>query len=303
MPERNLKQATLIPSAVAILNPRGTAPGWWVERDGTVIVAMPGPPAEMSGMWANEVVPRLQQRPTGTIIVSRTLKTVGVGEGSVDEMLGDLLRGTNPTLGVYAKADGVHVRLTAKADTEAHAYQLIHPVEERVHEIFGPAVWGADDATLAGALGDLLRERRLSLAVMESCTGGLLATTLTEGAGASDFFRGGLVTYTAESKQRYGVPAETLLTHGVVSEETARAMASAVRRELHADIGVGITGVAGPDPHASKSVGTVHVAVETAQQSAHTLMTFRQSREAIRRRAVTTALTLLRRAALGDLPK
>lgn len=302
MPERNLKQATLIPSAVALPNPRGTAPGWWVERDETVIVAMPGPPAEMSGMWANEVKPRLAQRPTGTIIVSRTLKTVGVGEGSVDEMLGDLLRGTNPTVGVYAKADGVHVRLTAKAGTEAQAYARIDPVEEQVRNIFGPAVWGADDATLAGALGDLLRELQLSLAVMESCTGGLLATTLTESAGASDFFRGGLVTYTAEAKQHYGVPAETLRTHGVVSEETARAMASAVRRELQADIGVGITGVAGPEPHEGKPVGTVHVAVETAQQSAHTLMTFRQSREAIRRRAVTTALTLLRRAALGDLP-
>ena len=116
-PERNVKQAMLIPSARAIPNPRGTAPGWWVEKDGRIIVAMPGPPPELERMWEVEVAPRLAQLGTGEVIVSRTLKTIGIGEGHLDETLGELLKSQNPTIGVYAKPDGVHVRLTAKAAT------------------------------------------------------------------------------------------------------------------------------------------------------------------------------------------
>lgn len=301
MPEKNIKQATIIPSGEAIENPRGTAPGWWVEKAGTVVVAMPGPPAEMTGMWERDVAPRLQRMHTGTVIVSRTLKTVGIGEGTVDDMVGPLLASANPTIGVYAKRDGVHLRLTAKAGTESEAYAVIRPVEEEVRALFGTAVWGADEETLEGSVGDLLKERGLTVAVMESCTGGLLASTLTDVAGSSEYFAGGLVAYTADLKQRYGVPSAVILEHGVVSEETARAMAAAVRLELGADIGVGITGVAGPDPHGGQPVGTTHIGVEAPGSSAHAGYVFAQTREAIKRRAVTTALLLVRRAALGEL--
>ena len=301
MPERNLKQATIIPSGEIIPNPRGTAPGWWVEKDGGIIVAMPGPPAEMSGMWANEIAPRLADRSDDDVIISRTIKTVGIGEGHVDEMVSPLLKSANPTIGVYSKGDGIHLRLTAKATTEADAYALIHPVEGEIRGLFGTAVWGADDDTLAGGVIDLLKQRDLSVAVMESATGGLLASTLTDVPGASEVFRGGLVTYSEETKIRYGVPAEMILDNGVVSEQTAVGMASAVRSELEADIGLGITGVAGPDPHDRQPVGTIHIGVETPTGRSHTEYVFAQTREAIKRRAVTTCLLLIRRAALGEL--
>jgi nicotinamide-nucleotide amidase len=300
MPEKNITQATVIPSGEAIPNPRGTAPGWWVERDGKIVVAMPGPPAEMTGMWDNDVALRLRERSHEEVIVSRTIKTVGVGEGTVDEMAGPLLKSANPTIGVYAKRDGVHLRLTAKAPDEAAAELLIHPVEQQIRELFGTSVWGTDDDTLQGSIGDLLKTNGMTIAVMESCTGGLLASTLTDVAGSSSYFMGGLVTYSEEAKQRYGVPAEVILEHGVVSEETARAMAHAVREEMGADIGVGITGVAGPEPHGGKPVGTTHIGIETPTDSAHAGYVFAQTREAIKNRAVTSSLTLIRRAALGE---
>ncbi|MCZ6706421.1 MAG: competence/damage-inducible protein A [Chloroflexi bacterium] len=301
MPEKNVKQATVIPSGEAIPNPRGTAPGWWVEKDGTILVAMPGPPAEMTGMWDNEVAPRLRERSTGTIIVSRTLKTIGIGEGTVDDTVGPLLTSTNPTIGVYAKRDGVHLRVTAKANTKAEASALIQPAEDRIRELFGSAVWGADDDTLQASVGALLKQQGLTIAVMESCTGGLLASTLTDVPGSSEYFKGGLVTYSEATKRQYGVPAHVIEQYGVVSEETAAAMATAVRSELGADIGVGVTGVAGPDPHGGQPVGTTIIALESPAGTASANYVFAQTREVIKARAVTTALLLVRRAALGEL--
>ena len=300
MPEKNIKQATVLPSGEAVPNPRGTAPGWWVERDRKSVVAMPGPPAEMTGMWDDDIAPRLRERSNREVIVSRTIKTVGVGEGTVDEMAGPLLKSANPTIGVYAKRDGVHLRLTAKAADEATAKRLIHPVEQRLRELFGSAVWGINDDTLQESIGDLLKSNNLTIAVMESCTGGLLASTLTDVAGSSGYFMGGLVTYSEETKMRYGVPGEVIREHGVVSEQTARAMAHAARKEMGADIGVGVTGVAGPAAHGGKTIGTTHIGIETPTDSAHAGYVFAQTREAIKNRAVTSSLTLIRRAALGE---
>jgi nicotinamide-nucleotide amidase len=144
MPERNVKQCWLIPSAHAIPNPRGTAPGWWAERDGKIIVAMPGPPSEMHRMWEQEVAPELIRRQPGTVLITRTLKTTGIGEGNVDEMVSPLLKSSNPSIGIYARADGVQLRIAAKAPTADQARELIAPVEEEARRILGPAVWGAD---------------------------------------------------------------------------------------------------------------------------------------------------------------
>ena len=301
MSERNLKQATLIPSAQAIPNPRGTAPGWWVEKAGVVLVALPGPPAELVPLWNEAVAPRLQERAGDAVIVSRTLKTAGISEGTVDERVGALLKSANPTIGVYARPDGVHLRLTAKAADPAAAYRLIRPLEEEVRQRFGSALWGADDDTLPGAVGDLLKEKRLSVAVMESCSGGLLAGGLTEIPGSSAYFKGGVVAYTAEAKQAFGVPGATILARGVVSEATARAMAAAARQRFQADIGVGLTGVAGPEPHGGRPVGTIHIGIETPTASAHSGYLLAQTRALIRNRAVMMALLLIRRAAQGEL--
>jgi nicotinamide-nucleotide amidase len=300
MPERNLKQAWLIPSARAIPNPRGTAPGWWVERNGKSIVAMPGPPAEMTRMWDAEVEPELRRRPTGVVLIARTLKTSGIGEGSVDEMLSPLLKTTNPSIGVYARADGIHVRIAAKAHDRAEALEMIEPVEEEARRILGPAVWGADDDTFESMVGRLLLDRGLTLAVMESCTGGLLADVITNVPGSSRYFRGGVVAYATDIKVAMGVDPSVIEEHGVISAEMAAAMAEAARLRLGADMGIGITGVAGPDPQDGAAVGQVHVAVADALGPPATMSyVFAQSREAIKRRAVTSAMTLLRRRLLA----
>ncbi len=299
MPEGNVKQAALIPSARAIPNPRGTAPGWWVERDGRILVAMPGPPVEMERMWEKEVAPRLAQISTGGLIVSRTLKTAGIGEGAVDEMVSPLLKSTNPTMAVYARPDGVHLRITAKAATAAEAQRLIAPMEDEARRILGQAIWGADDETLEAVVGAMLRERGLSLATMESCTGGLLASTITDVAGSSSYFRGGFVAYTAEMKIALGVDGDLVRRHGVVSAEVAQDMARAARERLEADYGIGITGVAGPEPLEGKPVGTVHIGLNDGLASQVVSYTFAQSRAAIKWRAVTTAVALLRRAVLA----
>ncbi|MCY3568921.1 MAG: CinA family nicotinamide mononucleotide deamidase-related protein, partial [Chloroflexi bacterium] len=175
MPAQNVKQATIIPSGESIPNPRGTAPGWWVEKDGAIVIAMPGPPAEMTGMWENDVAPRLKSRSDGTVLISRTLKTTGLGESMLDELLGDLRHAEDPTVGVYHKADGVHVRLASKASYEDIARERIAPAEQQIRSMLGDAIWGSDEDTFQEAVAALLKDRGLSIAVMESCTGGLLA--------------------------------------------------------------------------------------------------------------------------------
>jgi nicotinamide-nucleotide amidase len=299
MPERNVKQATLIPSARAIPNAYGTAPGWWVEREGRVIIAMPGPPGEMRRMWEAEVEPELRRRSQGIVLVSRTLKTSDVTEGLVDELLGDLKHAANPTVSVYSRADGIQVRIAAKAADRHAADALIAPVEAEARRALGDAVWGADSDTLESVVGDMLRERGLSLATMESCTGGLLASTITDVPGSSDYFKGGLVSYATETKLAWGVSREVVETYGVISVECAREMARVARERLSADLGVGVTGVAGPDEEEGKPVGTVHIALDDSSGDARVVSyQFAQSREMVKRRAVTTALSLLRRVLL-----
>lgn len=300
MPERNLKQAWLIPSARAISNPRGTAPGWWVEKDGKIIVSMPGPPGEMTRMWDEEVAPELMRRAGGSIIVSRTLKTVGIGEASLDEMISPLLKSTNPSIGVYARADGVHVRIGAKAATEEEARTMITPMEQRVREILGDAIWGADEDTFERMVTQLLKQHNIQLATMESCTGGGLANVLTNVPGISAQFRGGIVSYATEVKEIMGVDPAIIRQHGVVSAETAMAMAVACRERLGADIGIGITGVAGPEPQDGVEVGRVYIALAGGAGISNDAVTFLypSSRENIKRRAITQALMLLRRSLL-----
>jgi nicotinamide-nucleotide amidase len=299
MPERNVKQALLIPSARAIPNPRGTAPGWWVERQGRIIVAMPGPPSEMERMWEKEVAPELERRHPGAVLIARTLKTVGLGEGHIDEIVSPLLKSTNPSIGVYARADGVQLRIAAKAPTRDEALRLIEPVETEMRRLLGDVVWGADDDTLEGVVGALLEERGLTLATMESCTGGLLANSITNIPGSSAYFRGGLVSYVTEMKIAWGVDAAIIEQHGVISAECALAMARAARDRIGADVGVGITGVAGPDPQDGKPPGTIHIGLDSGLEVPQSLSyQFAQGREAVKRRAVTAALTLLRRTLL-----
>jgi len=301
MPERNVKQATLISSAQAIPNPVGTAPGWWVEKDKHIIVAMPGVPREMYRMWEGEVIPRLSSL-TGSVIFTRILRVAGLGESTVEEKLGSLIHSTNPTLATYAKNDAIDVRVTAKATTKEAAEQQVNAMESQVRELLGNAVFGIDKETLASVVGKLLQERKQTISVMESLTGGLLSSTITDVSGSSTYFVGSAVSYSTEFKAQMGVPKEILEQYGAVSEQTARAMAHAIRVRLGTDFGVGITGVAGPDTQEGKPVGTVHIAVEgpigvvIAKGSGRS-----SSREDNKRLAVLSALNLLRRFLEGTI--
>lgn len=297
MPERNLKQATLIPSAQPLPNPIGTAPGWWVERDGRIIVAMPGVPVEMRKMWEEQAVPRLQTRiPGGSVILSRTLKCIGIGESAVEELVQPLIRSTNPTLATYAKQDGVHLRMTAKAPSRAAAEAMLAEFEPRVRALAGDYIYGVDDQTIGEVVGEHLRARGLTVATMESMTGGLLANQLTDVPGSSGYFRGGVVAYTAEAKIAHGVDPAVVAAHGTVAAETAAAMASAARRGFGADIGLATTGVAGPDELEGKPAGTIFVAIDNGGEVQVEHQLWRTTRVENKRRAALAALNRLWRA-------
>jgi nicotinamide-nucleotide amidase len=295
MPESNVKQATLIPSSQVIRNPVGTAPGWWVEKDGRILVTMPGVPREMYRMWENEVVPRLMKSFAGSVIFTRILRVTGIGESGVEQALKSLIRSENPTVATYAKDDAIDVRVTAKAATQEEAQVLVEAMEEKIRAILGNAIFGIDKQTLASVIGDKLQQRQQTLGVMESLTGGLLASTITDVAGSSAYFIGGLVSYSTSLKEQLGVPGEILAQHGAVSEVTARAMAHAVRERLGSDYGIGVTGVAGPDEQEGKPVGTVYIAVE-GPQGVYSLKGpgRRASRSDNKRHSVLASLALLR---------
>lgn len=270
MPERNVKQATTIPSGTFLPNPIGTAPGWWVERDGKVIVAMPGVPHEMRKMWEEQAQPRLAKLLSGGVIVSRLLKLIGIGESHAEEALGDLTRSTNPTLATYAKSDGIHLRLTAKADTAAHAHALLDEFEPRVRQRVSEHVYGTEGDDFPRVLGNLLRSRGLKLAVAESATGGALAALITEAPGASDYFVGGYVAYSRAAKEALGVASSVLDQFGTIAPETTAALAAAARQTAGADVSIATTGNAGPDPSEDKPTGVLYMVVDIqGQQTCH----------------------------------
>jgi nicotinamide-nucleotide amidase len=293
MPERNIKQAWTLPSVTILANPIGTAPGWWAERDDKVLVAMPGVPYEMKRMWQNEVMPRLRLR-TGESLFTRILRVAGMGESSVEERLDAVLHNANPTVATYAKRDAVDVRITAKAPTTDEAQAMVEGIEARVRATLGQHIFGIDDETPQSVALDMLMARGLTLATMESCTGGLLSSLITDIPGSSNAFRGGLISYATDLKEAWGVPAEVIAEHGVVSVETARAMASAVRQQTGASVGLSVTGVAGPDEQEGKPVGTIHIAVASPEGMRDTSQRFRGPRGEIKLRAAYTALNLLR---------
>lgn len=292
-PENNVKQAWVIPSATILANPIGTAPGWYVEKDGHILITMPGVPREMKKMWEEQALPRLRELGSGAL-VTRILRVAGLGESTVETRLGDLIHLPNPTLATYAKYDAVDVRISAKATTAEAAEALLAPVEAQVRAVLGQHIFGTGSTTLADAVGELLRQRGWQLAAMESCTGGLLASMITDRPGSSDHFKGGIVSYATEVKLTMGVPQATVEAQGVVSDATALAMAHAVREHLRTDVGVGITGVAGPDGQEGKPVGEVHIAIVSPLGEVARQVNLRADRIEVKHRAALTALDMLR---------
>ena len=291
MPETNVKQATLIPSAEAISNPMGTAPGWWVERDGSVIVAMPGPPREIQRMWANEVAPRLKERNTGIAIATRNLKTFGISEGGLDEILSPLFKSENPLLGIYSKQDGIHLRAIATAATDAEAAALIAPMEAEIRCIIGDdAIWGYDDETPESKTIALLKSEGLTLGVIEGFTGGLLCNNLTEVEGSDATLNGGVVAGNTDALARLGASAEIIGKHGAASAEAAQDMASAAREMFGADVGIGVSPLALESADGSIVAGTCFMGFAMDGRTSSTSGHYPTRRLRIRGRAVTHAL-------------
>lgn len=289
MPLSNLKQATIIPCAESIRNEQGTAPGWWVERDGRLLVAMPGPPREMQEMWQKEVQPRLRQGSVA-IILSKIFKTFGLGEAALGELVSPLLSSANPTLAVYAKADGIHLRLTAKAEGRKQAEKMIAEGEVNIRALLGEYIWGTDNNTLETAVGHLLIEKGLSLAVMEDYSGGWLAASITDIPESPTFFQGGVIASSNEARTAFGVNAEVISQYGAVSPEVAQAMAEAVRVLLKAGIGIGITGI---EETEARPMGIVYIGIADDKSSRVI------NRPRGKRRVATTALVELRKSLLS----
>lgn len=302
IPENNRRQAMVPQGASVLPNPRGTAPGLALMVEEKLAILLPGPPREMQPMFVDYVRPLLLERSGHGVILSRSLRVIGIGESALEEELADIIaEQDNPTIALYASLGERQVRLTAKSDDEAGARNIIAPVEAAIRERVGNAIFGTDKDTLASVLGQLLRERGYQLALAESCTGGLLGSMITEVPGSSDYFGAGYITYSNEAKEAMlGVPMSLIREQGAVSAAVAQAMAAGACKVSGADVGVAITGIAGPGGGTKeKPVGTVYVAVVAPEGQLVEELTLRGERTAIRARSTKTAINLARLLLLG----
>ena len=298
-PESFWKQALVPRHGRGIPNPTGTALGALFESGGKIAICLPGPPNELIPMTEQSVEPYLREKTAGkrTVLVSRTLRIAGMGESLVEERARDLMASENPTVAPYAKTGEVHLRITARAGSPEEAEALIAPREAAIRERLGNVVYGTDGETLGMVVVRLLQDAGKTIALAESCSGGLIAKRLTDVPDASRVFGLGLVTYSNEAKTEFlGVPEEMLARVGAVSAETAQAMAVGARVAGHADIGVSVTGIAGPGGGSlEKPVGTVHIGLAWGGGVISEHYHFLGSRTDIAHRAAQNSLALVRR--------
>lgn len=296
-----------MPEGCIILpNANGTAPGAVIEQNDKTYIMLPGPPSEMAPMFRDQAYPYLERR-SECVIHSKTLRVFGIGESAAEEKLKFLMdTQTNPTLAPYAKLGEVTLRLTAKAEEQDKATKMLEPLEKQVREILGDTVYAeGEENSLQQTLVSLLLEKGKKIAAAESCTGGMLAELITSVPGASGCLDCSIVTYSNEQKQKLlGVHSETLEKYGAVSEQTALEMSKGIRGCSGADIGIGITGIAGPDGGTDeKPVGLVYIGICT--EKVHRAFRFRfiGSRSAVRTRACMNAMDLARRSLLDIFPE
>jgi nicotinamide-nucleotide amidase len=297
IPQSNIRQATFIPSAQIIPNRMGTAPGWWVEKDDHIIIALPGPSDEMKMMWQEGILPKLEQRVTGEVILSRVIKTFRLAEAKVDELVAHLSKLSNPTLATYINPDGVYLRITAKAKKKAEAKRLISQSEEQIRNILSPYIWGVDDDILGSVIGELLRAKNLSLATMESCTEGLLCSTIASSRESHTYFKGGLLVCCDEAKMACGVDASIMERYGKESIQVAKAMAETARRNLKTDIGIGVGGNINPDTNS----GDAFIGLSSDKFEQTFTHMLRGNRSRMKQRVVYAALFDLRRMLLEEV--
>ncbi|HOL17086.1 MAG TPA: competence/damage-inducible protein A [Bacillota bacterium] len=294
MPPANRKQALLIEGSTILENPRGTAPGSIIEHEHKLLILLPGPPQELQPMFEEQVLPLLKARRQGQILLTKTLKCTGLGESLLEEKIKTLGQWKQPSLSLVAKGMEVLIQLKSYGEAD-RAEQLLEAAANKLRGALQGYLYGEDEQTLAGVVADLFVRRGLTLAVAESCSGGLLADTITGIPGSSRFFKGGAVTYSLDSKKLLpGLSEKLLQEHGAVSAATAEAMARGVRDLFQADAGIGITGIAGPDSDASgQPVGLVYVAASLGSSMEIQELNYTATRRAIKERAVQAALTML----------
>lgn len=291
MPPHNIKQAMLIPSAKPLPNPRGTAPGWYIDKDGKIIVALPGPPRELIPMWQNEVKPRIQSRLPNQAILSRTIKTFALPEAKVAELVMPFFNSTNPSMGIYANPDGIHLRLIAHGE---HAEQLLQTAEEQLAEVLTTYVWGKDEDSLETVIGKWLNEKGLTLATMEDGTGGFLANIITGASGSSEYYCGGLIACSDETKVAWGVPPQLIKEYGAISAEVAETTAAVARERLSADFGLSTTGIVRLDSSEGKPPGLTYIGLADSQGKRSWQQNYARYRDDAGHREAIAALFRLR---------
>lgn len=304
MPATNVGQAMVPAKSKVIWNDNGTAPGIWMEKDNKVFIALPGVPYEMKAMINDFVVPMLKEKFMKNfdyVLKQKTLLTTGVGESVLNEMMGDvhsIIK--NDKLAFLPSIEGVRLRINVKAESEEKAEERISEIENQIREKIGEHIFGIGEEILEEITGKMLSEKNLSISIAESCTGGLLSSRITDVSGSSSYFVGGVVAYSNEFKIKFlDVKEETLREFGAVSEETAKQMAEGVRKHFNTDIGISITGIAGPGGGTDKKpVGLVYIGYSDKNITFASKFLFGNFRERNKKRAAQMALEILRKTLL-----
>ena len=302
MPTDVVKQQALVPRGASVIqNKVGTAPGLYIRKDGKYFFALPGVPYEMEAMVDEFIVPLLRTEAAGSFIVHRTLNTTGISESALAERLGDLatLLGT-AKLAFLPSITGLRLRISAAGSDRRKLEVLVGEVENHIRQKADQFIFGVGDETLEAVIGRLLTDRKMTLAVAESCTGGLLSHRITNVPGSSQYFDRTVVSYSNQSKlDLLEVPGELVKSHGAVSKEVAMAMAKGIRETSHADIGISTTGIAGPSGgSAEKPVGLVWVGYSDKNETTARKFNFGNDRLRVKERAAQAALDLIRRKIL-----
>ena len=294
----NLKQIYLPEGAKIIINQYGTAPAMILEKDNKIICSFPGVPHEMKNLIEENLIPYLKEKfPPSIIKKSKTLKITGLGESSVNELIRDHInKQSNFSFGIYANPEDIQVQITTQAPSEKEADKLLQSSVKQLSKILGNYIYGSDEESIEEVAGNLLMTKKLKVAVAESCTGGMLGELITRIPGSSEYFQGGVISYSAKVKEDLlKVPPEVIKKYGEVSKEVAELMAESVRRCCYSDIGISITGIAGPGGATEKKkVGLVYMALADGKKTITQKHQLFGNRQLIRLRAALRALNMLR---------
>jgi nicotinamide-nucleotide amidase len=298
MAEINRRQAYVIEGAEVLPNERGTAPGQWISNDGVVFMLLPGPPMELKPMFESQCLPRLEKVLPPQVIRTRWLRVVGMGESDLDQLIAPVYtRYANLSTTILAISGEIHIHLRARCASAQEAETLVARASAEIEPLLGDRVYSCNGDSLEKVIGDLLRARHASLSVAESATSGLLGGRITAAPSASDYFRGGFITYSDQMKiQLLGVDAELIAEHSAVSEPVAKAMAEGARARTGSDYALSITGYAGPD---GENVGLVFIGLASPEETGVRRIQWPADRERVRAFSTNIALDMLRRKLLG----